>query len=94
MKIITANRLLDGAVVYRTAAGGWAERFAEAARFSDEAAPGALADAERDVLHVIRPYLAPVEGSDFGRRERVRETIRAKGPSVRPDLGKQAEGAQ
>lgn len=93
MKIITANRLLDGVVVYRSAAGDWVERFAEAARYQDAAAPAALAEAERDVLAVVKPYLVALDApSEFTKRERVREAIRAAGPTVRPDLGKQAEG--
>ena len=36
MKALTANRLADGEVVFWNA-GGWAERFAEAQVFGDEA---------------------------------------------------------
>lgn len=90
MKLITANRLLDGAVVYRTAAGGWSPVLAEAARFEAAEAPEALAAACTDVLAVINPYLVLLEGDGFGRRERVRERIRAEGPSVpyRQDQGR------
>ena len=95
MKIITANRLLDGAVVYRTAAGGWVEAFAQAQRYADDQAAQALAAAERDVLLVIRPYLVALDGpNEFTKRERVREAIRAAGPTVRLDLGKQQEGGR
>lgn len=82
MKLITANRLIDGAVVYRTAAGGWSVLLAEAARYEVAEAPAALAAAAEDVLAVINPYLVLLEGCEFGRRERVRERIRAEGPSV------------
>lgn len=95
MKIITANRLLDGAVVYRTAAGGWAEAFPQAERFADDQAAQALAEAEKDVLLVIRPYLVALDGpEEFTKRGRVREAIRAAGPTVRLDLGKQQEGGR
>jgi hypothetical protein len=43
---------------------------------------------------VVDPYLIEVtrEGA-VPRPVRLREAIRARGPTVRPDLGKQAEGA-
>lgn len=89
MKLITANRLIDGVVVYRTAAGGWSPLLAEAARYDAAQAPAALAAAALDVLAVVNPYLVALDGADFNRRERVRERIRAEGPSVpyQPDQG-------
>jgi len=91
MKIITANRLLDGVVVYRTAENGWAESLAQAVRFEDATAAAALAAAEEDVTLVVKPYLVGLDANGFVKRERVRETVRAAGPTIRPDLGKQAE---
>ena len=38
MKTVTANRLTDGRVVYRTAAGGWSEDLVEAIRLDDDSA--------------------------------------------------------
>lgn len=93
MKLITANRLLDGAVVYRSAEGAWVERLEEAARFAAAEEKAALASAAQDVLAVVKPYVVALEAPNrFAKREQVREAIRAAGPSVRPDLGKQAEG--
>lgn len=83
MNIITANRLLDGAVIYRDHEGGWVEGFALAARFSREESAQALEEAQRDVTLVVKPYLVPLEDAQtIVKRERNRETIRAYGPSV------------
>lgn len=83
MNIITANLLLDGAVVYRDRQRGWVKGFALAARFSKEESPQALEEAQRDVTLVVKPYLVPLEDAQtIVKRERNRETIRAYGPSV------------
>lgn len=83
MNIITANRLLDGAVIYRTPDGGWAERFEDCARFSKEESARALEEAACDVTLVVNPYLVALEDAHtFIKRERNRETIRARGPTI------------
>lgn len=91
-QILTANRLSDGAVLYWTGAG-WASPMAEAAIFeTPEAAQPALAGAEAD-RHLVKPYLFAVrleDGAAVPVKER--ELVRAAGPTVRRDLGKQAEG--
>ncbi len=92
MNIITANRLLDGVVIYRDRAGGWVEAFADGARFSKEESAQALAEAQQDVTLVVKPYLVPLEDAHtIVKRERNRETIRAHGPSVRRDAIAQTE---
>jgi hypothetical protein len=94
--ILSANGLLDGAVVYRTARG-WSPRLAEAevARDADalERHEAALAEAARG-NEVVGPELVPVALDGAGRivPSHVRERIRALGPTVRPDLGPQADG--
>ncbi len=95
LKILTANRLREGDVVYLTADDGWSTRFADAMPLADEAAAAQLLEqAERDVAArlIVAPYLMKV-ADDAGRLTPLsqREAIRARGPSVRPDLGKQAE---
>ena len=95
-RIVTANRLSDGLVVYLNGAG-WSERIEDARIAGDDAAAdGLLARAEGpgQELRVIGPYLIEVarEGA-VPRPASHRETIRALGPTVRPDLGKQAEVA-
>lgn len=92
-QILTANRLREGAVIYWHA-GAWVESLPEADIFTDAAtAAEALAAAEADVRDrlVVNPYLFAVK-TDSGpvRPVEEREIIRAAGPTVRPDLGKQA----
>jgi hypothetical protein len=92
-QIITANRLRDGDVVYWRA-GGWVEAFDKADVFSTEdAAEAALAAARKFVAEnfVVNPYLFDVRADADGVHPvKVREIVRAAGPTVRGDLGKQA----
>ena len=91
---ITAHRLTDGTVVYRGPDGGWSESVRGACVFTErEKADAALADAEKDIQAqiVIGVYLFEVApDAETAAPASVREQIRAKGPTVRPDLGKQA----
>jgi Protein of unknown function (DUF2849) len=84
--VITANRLGDGAVVYRTREGNWSTRLDEAAVVS--AAPAAtelLAAAVADGISAVGAYVAPVRIGADGRPEpgNLRESIRSRGPTVR-----------
>lgn len=93
-KAVTANRLADGRVIYLAADGSWRGRAAEAAWAEDEAGQAELlarAEADAAAARVVGPYLFEVAVED-GRPAPVslRETIRAAGPTVRGDLGKQA----
>jgi len=77
-KAVTANRLADGAVVFRREDGGWSLRIEEAAAVED--ATELLAAAERDAAAalVVAPYLIDLnDGTPTDYRER----IRAYGPS-------------
>jgi hypothetical protein len=92
-QIVTANRLIDGIVVFQDASGGWSEDFARAAAHEDAAA--ALARAGEDVAAslIVDPYAIEVElRNGHYAPKALREAIRATGPTVRRDLGKQAEG--
>jgi hypothetical protein len=84
-KIVTANRLHDGAVVFRRADGSWAVRVEEAVVASDDpAAQALLAAAEQDAVaaRVVAPYLIEVAaGADGPMPTFYRERIRAFGPS-------------
>jgi hypothetical protein len=82
MKVLTANRLSDGVVVYRAQDGGWTRDFADAARLDSAAAAGALDQAQAQPREIVGPYLVEVEGEVVVQRERLREAIRAKGPTV------------
>jgi len=95
MKAITANRLLDGDVVFWKA-GQWVERLWDAQLFDD----GADADLEAAVaLGKSQPtVVVDVYPIDLTRTEghwapvSYRERIRALGPTNEPTHGKQAEG--
>ena len=95
-EIVTANRLVDGVVVFQDGEGGWAEDFARAAVHDDSAAAkAALARAAEAVTHclIVDPYLIEVEmRNGHCVPKALREAIRASGPTVRRDLGKQAQG--
>lgn len=100
-QIVIANRLTDGRVVFLAALPGspkaeWKLRLAEATIARDEARAAELlalgAASARDAHEVVEPYLIEVEESPEGLRPTVyRERIRCLGPTVRADLGKQAE---
>lgn len=81
--VVTANRLGDGAVVYRAAVGGWTTRLEAAAVVDNaQAAKELLAVASADDVGAVGPYVAPVE-VDGGRVEpgNLRERIRVAGPT-------------
>jgi hypothetical protein len=88
---LTANRLTDGAVLYWKA-GGWVERLADGEVFAEPAAADAAVAAAQAFVadnRVVNPYLFDVHADGSPVKER--EIIRAAGPSVRDDLGKQAQ---
>ena len=90
-QVLTANRLSDGEVVYLASNGAWVEGLAGAQVLNTPAeAETALAtgqDAERNQL-VVHAYLFDVTPAQ--KPVKMREIIRAAGPTVRRDLGKQA----
>jgi hypothetical protein len=94
--MITANRLSDGIVVYQDPSGGWTEDFHRATVFSDEGVKAtALARAKQSEAdcEVVDPYVIEIESRNghFVPKS-LRESIRASGPTMRRDLGKQAQG--
>jgi hypothetical protein len=94
--IITANRLIDGVVLFQDASGGWVEDFAHAAIYSDAAATKGgleLAKADESRNLIVEPYAIVVElRNGHYAPKALRELIRASGPTMRLDLGKQAHG--
>jgi hypothetical protein len=92
-QMLTANRLTDGDVLYWKA-GNWVESLPEGEVFAEPApAEAALAAAQAYVGDnvVVNPYLFDVRVDAAGTHPvKEREIIRAAGPSVREDLGKQA----
>jgi hypothetical protein len=83
--LITANRLADGAVVYRTAEGGWTTQFARATVVTTAPAATALLDAAvADDVGAVGAYVAPVKLDPDGRMRpgNLRERIRLAGPTI------------
>jgi len=93
-QMLTANRLVDGDVLYWKA-GQWVLSLKDADVFADaKDADAALAAAQKSVADnvVVNPYLFDVKTDTRGIHPvKEREIIRAAGPTVRFDLGKQAE---
>lgn len=86
MRAITGNRLADGRVVYLAENGAWTERLSEAQLFEAAGAEAALAAAKARVREIASAYLIDADANGAAGREALRETIRSKGPTVRPDL--------
>ena len=95
-QLVTANRLRDGIAVFLTRAGIWSETIDEAALALEPRAAAALeARARQDEAStlVTGAYLIDAERRDGHiRAAHIRERMRALGPTVRLDHGKQAEG--
>ena len=83
--VITANRVGDGAVVYRRADGGWTTQLEAAAiATSSEGAHSLMDAAVGDDLRAVGPYVAPVKVGVSGevRPGNLRELIRLSGPTI------------
>ena len=95
-QVMTANRLRDGDVVFLNRTGKWELAIDQAVLAQEPQAVAALeARAKADELStlVTGSYLFDAERRDGKiRASHIRERIRAQGPTVRIDLGKQAEG--
>lgn len=94
-KAVTANRLRDGVVVYLRPDDRWARTPEQADWAADPRDQQALLDRAQAFAGttVVAPYLFAVTPQADGtpRPSHMKEVMRAKGPSVRPDLGPQAE---
>jgi hypothetical protein len=93
-QVLTANRLSDGEVVYLGAEDRWVMRLAEATVLGTaaegEAALAKGVEAE-NTQRVVHAYLFDVAGQGPSLKPvKMREIIRAAGPTIRRDLGKQA----
>jgi hypothetical protein len=83
--VVTANRLGDGAVVYRTVDHEWTTDITSAAVVDSAlAAAEILRAAEADDVRAVGPYVAPVHFSDDRRvvPGNLRERIRVAGPTI------------
>jgi hypothetical protein len=84
-KVISANRLGDGIVVYAGRDGSWSERLSHAQVFASKAeAEAGLLVAQNDAKHlVVEPFVVEVVGDASGLRAvTLREAIRARGPTI------------
>lgn len=88
-KTVTAWDTATGEVIYATADGGWTTDPAGLGVFTGEAAEAALAAAQANEGKITDPYFMEVsaDGKIAG-RETIRETIRARGPTVHPQFAK------
>ncbi|MDE0885081.1 MAG: DUF2849 domain-containing protein [Myxococcota bacterium] len=94
-QVVIANRLTDGIVVFLGREPEWLEGLENCQPAQDAAqaeallARGAAAEAEQ---FVVGPELIEVELREgVWVPVKMREAMRSRGPSVRSDLGKQAE---
>ncbi|MGF1476341.1 MAG: DUF2849 domain-containing protein [Geminicoccaceae bacterium] len=93
-RVVTANDLLEGDVVYLDLDGGWTRRLENAAiATTAEEAERLLKIAEAQPDRVVGPYWAEVRltGGTAPKPVHYREAIRTRGPSIRRDLGRQAD---
>lgn len=93
-RILTANRLTDGAVVYLHTDGGWTERLEEARAAGPEETDTLIETGEQETRasRVVDPYLIDLsDAAGWAQPSRLRERIRAVGPTVRPDLARYGE---
>jgi sulfite reductase (NADPH) hemoprotein beta-component len=92
--ILVANDLVDGEVVFRSAKG-WSSDHRDALIAGNAEAAEALeaeGAAEMAANKVVDAYLVDVTLGDSGPMPRhYRERLRTLGPSIRTDLGKQAD---
>jgi hypothetical protein len=83
--VVTANRVGDGAVIYRGWDGDWTTELGEAVVTSDPAQARGLVDAAvADGLRAVDAYIAPVKLSRDGEvlPGHLRERIRRGGPTI------------
>lgn len=93
-KVVTANHLLDGDVIYLTKDGEWSRNHTAAHLLTKEDdANQWLAKAETQANFLVGAYLADAVLNEAGNPAPVhfREEFRSRGPSNYPDHGKQAE---
>ncbi len=97
-QVITANRLTDGTVVFLGPGDAWVERIGQAEVFADAAASAAgLAAARRaeDGNFVVDVYAVEVaEKNGALTPVRLREAIRAAGPTIHPEHGKGSDAGK
>lgn len=83
MKVVTANRLQDGRVVYLDASLRFVDAIEDAMRLDADNAAHALEVAAAREREVADPYLIEIDEAGLpAGREALRENIRRNGPTV------------
>jgi len=91
LKVITANDLFGGHVIYWTKDRSWTDRLSEAVILEGDAALSELTLAVADESRSVGPYLMDVSAENLpAGRGRLREEIRDLGPTIHPQFGRQA----
>lgn len=83
-KVVTANDLLEGDVIYYTADQKWSRSLSDATILTEqEKANSLLAIAEKEIDAIVGAYLADVKINSAGKPipAHFREEFRTKGPS-------------
>jgi len=83
-KVVTANHLLNGEVIYFTTTHAWSPLHTEAACYTDSASTAqGLASAQQQPHIAVDPYLVEVRLNAAGQPEPIhfREQFRTRGPS-------------
>lgn len=85
-KVVTANRLLDGAIVYLRQEGPsreWVEKIDDASVFPEAEIESIMAASEEDAARniIVAPYAIEITGKH--EPQSARESIRARGPSIK-----------
>ena len=92
-QVVSANRLDNGRVVYLAPSGQWISALSEAEVARDsETAESLLGRAESAIIEqvIIGPYLIDVTAAGAIQHRRLREQIRATGPTVQSSTPIQA----
>ena len=91
-QVVTASRLRDGAVVFVGPEHHWGEQLAQAAVFSTvEASTAGLQMAQKDEANNVVVDVYAIDVAERGgilKPVKLREAIRAQGPTVHPEHGK------
>ncbi|ADM09068.1 hypothetical protein PB2503_04967 [Parvularcula bermudensis HTCC2503] len=88
-KVVTANDLMTGAVIYLKDDAGWTEDLRQAVVAEGDEALSLLDQALADEAHAVGPYLMDVaeeEGVAPTGRALLREQIRDTGPTIHPEF--------
>ncbi|MFT9380625.1 MULTISPECIES: DUF2849 domain-containing protein [unclassified Gluconobacter] len=90
--VLTANRLLDGRIVWRGHDGHWTAKVAAAEKLDADAVNDVLESAQARAQHdgVVGVYEVAVRDVDPPEPVTVRERIRAHGPTVHPEFSVEA----